>query len=452
MASARSQDSSSEEWNIQMAKKSALVGSVVDEEALYSRLKARLEAEQKQEADSRTLREVWEEWDRKVLSLSPADEGYRGDAAQTKSNTRHILDLKFEWRRKEPGGRTVVETICLGDVVAKDITILMADAWRLELRKLRASVMVGCKSNCRHRGHEPRPQTLRDLGRPISPSYRNRILSSLQSVLTFAFGKANNPLAGIQHESTKGRGRLGFFKDEDQLENWLDHAPTQYQRMARFAVQPGACRLTEARLLMEHEVTWDPEVRDVYLIPRRCKNRDGKRFHVSTQQYKVLESLRQTARVCTYADCEVRRCPQLAPEHWQDHKHLFASESHGDGRPVSKHTMGGWARKASAESGMRLGPKKERPSTHHLRHTAGSWEMFKTGGDVHMVATSGGWNNLKQVMGYAHRTEEMVQKALATSDLTMKEALARRIEAIKGNAKPEPPPTPRRAPRRSDRR
>lgn len=386
------------------------------------RMQAEMEALRRERATEglpdEPLRVIWRLWEEQVLSRPDGQEGARSDSVQAMAHKRLILDLEF----KHKG-----EALKLGDVPVSKLTVPMVNDWR-------ATLQLQIVSKGKHKGE------------PISPSYRNRILASLRSLLSWRY-PGQNPLTRVKCESTAGRGREGWFKDEDHLEQWLAHANPQYQRIARVACSAGAMRVTEARLLMEHEVNWDPNVRSITLPggkQGRVKNGEGRTFALSVKNFEILQAAREEATVCRYRHCEVLLNRKLAPYNWDNHRHLFQHQAYSDGRAPSRRTMVNWGTDAGkryiAAGGEPLGPKKERPSSHHLRHTGATWNTFKSKGNMHKVMKDAGWKDTKIAMKYAKRTSEMMEEAAAAEEQSMKEAVAQRLAELREGDRQDPQP------------
>lgn len=422
-----------------MAKKKLAVD---DEVALFERFEARMRAKVAQEAtlasatESEPVRVSFDRWVQKIVNRHPAEDGSRADRKAILVHQVTICDMPFEFEGK---------TKRMGDHPTRKLSLPLVRAWRTELqlqRRLKPGEKRIMDDGSWNRGS----------GRSLSPSYRDRHIATLQAMVSFTMPDVPNPIHGLEREDVTGYAREGFFEDEDHFNQWLQHACLQYQRIAQMCVSKGACRLSEARLLMAHEVTWDPEVREVYLPHGRVKNRKGKKFHLSPATYQMLEALRQTSRPCTYANCEIRQNPRKAPEHWHNHVHLFPLANKSDGRPPSKETVGEWARSASREweravgpEKARLGPKKERPSTHHGRHSGITWNMFISNGNTNKVMREAGITTPSIVAQYAHRAVGMVGEALAQTEVSMAEALKKKREEAEALRRaPVAAPAPRR--------
>jgi integrase len=290
----------------------------------------------------------------------------------------------------------------LGDIPVNRIDVKIVESWRRKLRttKCRATVL-------------PKPgEPYRELDRIISPGYRNRLLTTLQSIVSYALGgKQHSPLRGMSRENTKDRKRKGCFQTESHLEAFLAHVPAWLADMARLAAGPGCMRLSEVLYLSKSEVNWSQK--SITLPPHRTKNREGRTFPVSDSDMEMLRARAVAAGRSPY---------------------IFAKQSidkeSGEHLPFHPSYVTRLMQRAATASGIKLG-LGSRPTFHFLRRTGATWTLLKSD-NTFRLQKHGGWKDPAVMNDYLDETKEMIDEAEDLANVPPSVALARRREALKG--------------------
>lgn len=354
-------------------------------------------------APSPALREVWADFRRLVLDLDPATTSEpRKDARAFRSSMPLLLDDTFDFQ-----GRRMK----LGDMPVASITIEMVEAWREHMR-----------SRPRRDGRKG----------PLKPNYRNRILSGLQTLMEWAWrtGRGCQPLRGIKAERDPNAGREGYFRNEAELDEYCQYLPLIVADIFRFCCEPGCTRRGEAVMLEWDEVNWRDRVID--LPAHKTKNGTPRTFPVSDKAFAMLERRRATARPGNPYVFQAERpevpgdctCEALMgrPPHRNGHVYYgLLQRSH---------------EKARKRSGIKLGPKKENPTTHHGRHTGATYLAAKSNGNIQAVKDFGGWRSSSIADKYIKRTAAVLEEVRAMSNLSMDDVVKGRREALQGTRLP----------------
>jgi integrase len=209
------------------------------------------------------------------------------------------------------------------------------------------------------------PRRRGDKSKPLSPAYRNRTLTTLQSLFAWHLERrtiSRNPLHGYGREDESSSERQGWFT-EAQFAEYIKHAPNLiFRDMATLSYRCGGMRNSELRYLRKASINWDLEA--IVVRAHEHKNRRAKVVPLTKDVIAMLKA----------------RC-ELSPSEW-----VFPSPRDSR-RPVAMTTLGNWARKAAEDSGIEL--LGERPVPHHLRHTFAVQTLIKGANLPHVMDAMG---------------------------------------------------------------
>ncbi len=321
------------------------------------------------------FREIWAAHDREVLRPE-GGESRRRDQLTFAFHGPLILDLRFFFDGAD---------MSLGDGLVSSFCPEMGEAW---LQKLLS-----------------RPKVAKGKGESklYAGATVNRCVASLQSVLTWRFGRRNNPFKAMPRQ--KVVKRRAWFKDEPELEDFLRWACFDLQEMLRLICNAGGMRKSEARLLKVSEVDWD--ARKIILPPgRRTKNGEGRVIPLRDKEYQMLVLRKEKARVIgtpyLFSSPAVRR--GVVP-----------------GRPIPDRTLSGWMADAGDKWGKTLNGM--RPVLHLGRHTWATWAAIK-GMKFEALKKQGGWSSSEVALSYIQDAAEIHAQTVALLDQTVEEAIA----------------------------
>ncbi|HZN68023.1 MAG TPA: tyrosine-type recombinase/integrase [Tepidisphaeraceae bacterium] len=251
-----------------------------------------------------TVAELWTSWE----PWAKTQGGWR--------TWRYQRDLMLEIRFKLDGRLT-----SLGDLRWHECDVRAIDAWRAHHMTLTSS----------RKG-------------PYKPSYRNRLLTTLQGVFSWHINRktiSRHPMDGWRRENEAGGEREGWFSEE-QFSALMAHAHPLLRKMALTSFRCGGLRRDEVRLLTKDDVDWDERL--IVIRSHRHKNRKAKEVPVTDDVYELL-----VAQATTVTG-----------------RYLFPNPRDPRGGPLSVSTFGDWMRAARERAGIRL--MGELPVFHHNRH------------------------------------------------------------------------------------
>lgn len=374
-------------------------------------LKDEIKAEMREEERpvGEPLRQTAADWTRIELDAPKGSSLARGAQHTARIHLRIILDLEFEhaspWSRPEAGtGRAMCK---LGDVPGNRVTPAMAKAFmrklQLQPKRIRVKDPAGGKG---------RVEVVTD--KPTSSGYRDRIMSTLKSLLRFRY---QDDTPSLRCKTSKPRKRSGCFQGEVHLRAFLEYTPPWFRKLAWLAVDRGCMRLSEVLFLERSEV--DLEKGRIVLPAHRVKTGrlkgEGRSFPISTANQEMLRA-------------------QMAAS--TSKRHVFAKPN---GNPYSVSHIGHIMKKAAHESGIRLGRHNAAPSFHYLRRTGLMWRLMKDrftpggspGGGMLAAMEEAGWDDLQVMAGYMDETETMLAESGHMADVSVDEVMAARMAELK---------------------
>ena len=355
------------------------------------------------------FREIWSQWE--VAELSPTGRRQRYDVDTCYGNKGLVLDLPFAWegqhrctigaRKKDPCTAPAPH-VHLGDFPVCELTKQIGAAWferlRIEPRKLKR------KGSTDYRAH----------------GSLNRILTTAQGCLTWKCTKLNNPLKGIPIRKVNAEPRRGcFFRDEEELEDFLRYANPTLRDMARLSTFCGGMRAKEVRLLKISEVDWEARV---IRLPdseeggeRRTKAGTGRDITLLPREYEMLVVRRATSEALGTEYL----FPNPQPK-WRKRNPDACKQ------PVPIETLTHWM-DAAGERWERLLGGSHKPIFHAFRHTYGTWGILK-GMPVNALMAEAGWSNPLIAKRYMQYARSMATKTVETLRQTVRDVLKTKKE------------------------
>lgn len=385
-------------------------------------LKAEIKAEMREEERpvGEPLRQTAADWTRIELDAPKGSPLARGAHKTARVHLKIILDLDFEFDSpwSQPEADTGRPTCRMGDVPGNRITTAMAKAFmrklQLQPKRVRVKDPAGGKVLVEQATNKP-----------TSPAYRNRIMSTLMSLLRFRY-QEDTPLRRWRTE--RSRKRTGCFQGEGQMRAFMEHTPPWFQKVAWLAVDRGCMRLSEVLYLEHSEVDLDNG--RIVLPAHRVKmgrfKGKGRSFPISTANQEMLRAQVAASTSKVY---------------------VFAKPN---GKPYSKSHVGRIMKAAARLSGLRLGKDNAPPTFHYFRRTALMWRLMKDrftpggnpAGGMLAAQEEGGWDDLKVMSGYMDETEAMVAESARMADVSVDEVMAARMAELKAAAAMRPQAAP----------
>ncbi len=352
-------------------------------------------------------REIWAQWE--VEELHPVGRrSLRNDIHTCDQNKPLVLDLAFQWEgrhnctiasRKQAPCTAPTPHVHLGDFPTCDLTKQIGGAWFAQLRITPRKL--------RHKSKDTDYRT---------PGSLNRVLTSAQGCLTWRCGKLNNPLKGIPISKVPKDPRKGcFFRDEEELEDFLLYVNPTLKDMARLSTFCGGMRAKEVRLLRITEVDW--EARKVVLPDsevgeeRRTKGGTGRDMTLLDREYEMLVVRRAAAEALGTEYF----FPSPQPK-WRKR------DPEACRQPVPVETLTHWMDAAARRWEPNLLNGKHKPIFHAFRHTWGTWAAFK-GMPLNAMMAEAGWSDPKIAMRYMQYARSMATQTKQTLSRSVREVL-----------------------------
>lgn len=336
------------------------------------------------------FRAAWAQWEREELTPE-GRRSLRYDVGTCFKHKAKVLDLAFAYegrhlcsldKRKEEPCTAAKPHVHLGDFPVNELSTDVGAAWFKQLSITERTLP--------RRGSKTKYYT---------PGTLNRTLTVALACLSARHGKANNPLRGIEREKEDPDVRAGcFFREEEELEDFLRYAPPTLRDMGRLSTFAGGMRAKEVRLLRIDQVRWD--TRDVVLPDserggeRFTKTGKGREFPLLDPQYEMLCGRRMAA--------ESLGTPYLFPNPQPKYKR----DPEAFRAPIPIETLTHWMTAAADRWQPKLLNGKHRPIFHAFRHTFGTWGCAK-GIPIVELMRQGGWTDPKIAARYMQQAKQL---------------------------------------------